>query len=102
MKFGVLAAYGVVFVDSNYSWGSALSSSAVWSNETLAGLGLTQGQYTYSLGSDQPTVNIGTASAVPEPASWGMLVTGFGVIGATMRRRRRLSVWQVDASQSSR
>jgi PEP-CTERM motif len=27
--------------------------------------------------------------AVPEPASWAMLITGFGIIGATMRRRRQ-------------
>ncbi|WP_439532020.1 PEPxxWA-CTERM sorting domain-containing protein [Polymorphobacter sp.] len=28
-------------------------------------------------------------SAVPEPASWAMLITGFGLIGAAARRRRR-------------
>lgn len=30
-----------------------------------------------------------TAGAVPEPASWAMLITGFGLIGSTLRRRRR-------------
>lgn len=29
------------------------------------------------------------AGAVPEPASWAMMMSGFGVIGATMRRRKR-------------
>jgi hypothetical protein len=29
-----------------------------------------------------------TYGAVPEPASWAMLVAGFGLIGATMRRRQ--------------
>jgi hypothetical protein len=29
--------------------------------------------------------------AVPEPASWAMLITGFGLVGA-MRRRRRITV----------
>jgi hypothetical protein len=28
-------------------------------------------------------------AAVPEPASWAMLIAGFGLIGATMRRRRQ-------------
>lgn len=28
---------------------------------------------------------------VPEPASWAMLIAGFGLIGATMRRRRLLA-----------
>ena len=26
-------------------------------------------------------------STVPEPASWAMLVTGFGIVGGSMRRR---------------
>jgi hypothetical protein len=28
------------------------------------------------------------AAAVPEPASWGLMVVGFGAVGAAMRRRR--------------
>lgn len=31
-------------------------------------------------------------AAVPEPASWAMLVMGFGIVGATVRRRRRVTV----------
>jgi hypothetical protein len=26
---------------------------------------------------------------VPEPASWGMMLAGFGVVGVSARRRRR-------------
>lgn len=33
-------------------------------------------------------VNIG--GAVPEPSSWAMLIIGFGLVGATLRRRRGL------------
>ncbi len=29
------------------------------------------------------------ANAVPEPASWAMLITGFGLVGAMARRRRQ-------------
>lgn len=29
------------------------------------------------------------ASAVPEPATWGMMILGFGVVGSQLRRRRR-------------
>ena len=28
-------------------------------------------------------------SSVPEPATWGMMIAGFGMMGATMRTRRR-------------
>ncbi|WP_164155795.1 CHRD domain-containing protein [Sandarakinorhabdus rubra] len=30
----------------------------------------------------------GNLAAVPEPASWAMLLSGFGLVGATMRRRK--------------
>ena len=29
-----------------------------------------------------------TVDSVPEPASWAMMITGFGLIGGTLRRRR--------------
>jgi len=29
---------------------------------------------------------------VPEPATWGMLIAGFGLIGASLRRQRRARV----------
>lgn len=32
-----------------------------------------------------------TAAAVPEPATWSLLIGGFGACGATLRQRRRLS-----------
>lgn len=32
-----------------------------------------------------------TIAAVPEPASWAMLVAGFGLAGAVQRRRRRVA-----------
>jgi hypothetical protein len=30
-----------------------------------------------------------TVGGVPEPASWAMMITGFGLVGATLRRRQR-------------
>jgi len=34
------------------------------------------------------TATVESVAAVPEPASWAMLITGFGLTGAAMRRRR--------------
>ena len=35
------------------------------------------------------TVGIGdVAGAIPEPATWGMMIAGFGLVGASLRRRR--------------
>jgi hypothetical protein len=39
-----------------------------------------------ALGVDVDNVTFGTA-AVPEPASWLMIIGGFGLVGATLRRR---------------
>lgn len=34
-------------------------------------------------------VVFGGAGAVPEPASWGLMITGFGFVGGALRRSRR-------------
>jgi len=39
-------------------------------------------------GSFNSTVSI--TAAVPEPATWGMMLIGFGMIGAVIRRRKAL------------
>jgi hypothetical protein len=32
-------------------------------------------------------VTTADAAAVPEPASWAMMISGFGLVGGAMRRR---------------
>ncbi|MDO6415143.1 PEPxxWA-CTERM sorting domain-containing protein [Sphingomonas sp. BIUV-7] len=34
------------------------------------------------------TINLSAPAAVPEPATWAMMIVGFGAVGSTMRRRR--------------
>ena len=46
--------------------------------------GINQSQFSLSVGSAPSPV----AAAVPEPASWAMLIAGFGLTGAVARRRR--------------
>ena len=38
--------------------------------------------------STSPTIILDGAGAVPEPATWAMMIVGLGGIGATLRRRR--------------
>jgi hypothetical protein len=39
--------------------------------------------------------NIAVASAVPEPATWAMMIVGFGVAGGALRRRRLAPLFAV-------
>jgi hypothetical protein len=54
----------------------------------------TVGQYSANPNSGNPNDYSGnfrfsqTVSAVPEPATWGMMIAGFGMIGFGLRRRR--------------
>jgi hypothetical protein len=33
-----------------------------------------------------------TSGAVPEPATWALMIVGFGAVGATLRSRRRQAI----------
>lgn len=39
-----------------------------------------------------PLTQISIRAAVPEPAAWAMMICGFGLVGASLRRRARVSV----------
>lgn len=51
----------------------------------------TGGTFTTQDGSVAQRANFAPAAAVPEPATWALMLLGFGVIGTSMRRRRRSS-----------
>lgn len=75
----------------DYISGAPLSATMTFANQTLSSIGLTIGTYVYTLPNDTLTLYIGTqvpGSTVPEPASWAMLIAGFGLVGAAMRRRK--------------
>jgi hypothetical protein len=54
------------------------------------------GQYAlaplYSYGASSVTVSYLTSGAVPEPASWALMLGGFGLVGGALRRRQQLTV----------
>ncbi|MEM6856984.1 MAG: PEPxxWA-CTERM sorting domain-containing protein [Pseudomonadota bacterium] len=80
MQFGGTGSYGTQFGASNGTAGGAFSRRHNFGTE-FAGWGLTTG-FTFG-------------APIPEPATWMMLVLGFGLIGGTMRaakRRQKLSV----------
>lgn len=75
-----------IFLPQNYQSGGSINSSAIFLNSTLQTLGLTAGKYDYAIPNDSITVSI-LAPSVPEPATWAMMVLGFGLIGSAVRRR---------------
>lgn len=59
--------------------------------------GLTAGSWVATVGQDAVAVpgqgnGGGNPNPVPEPATWAMLLAGFSLVGATMRRRKGVSV----------
>lgn len=46
---------------------------------------------TFAIGGTLRPGNV-VPGAVPEPATWGMIILGFGIVGTSLRRRRRLTV----------
>jgi hypothetical protein len=79
---------GLVYLPSGYQSGSALSGTSTFNNKTLASMALNPGSYTFTVPQDTITVNVIAPGAVPEPASWAMMLAGFGLIGAGLRRRK--------------
>ena len=48
--------------------------------------------YSFKVSGDDRANFARSLFAVPEPSSWAMLIAGFGLTGAALRRRRRISV----------
>ncbi|MBE7159188.1 MAG: hypothetical protein INR62_12285 [Rhodospirillales bacterium] len=73
--------YANVFVPVGYA-GGLLTFSSTFDGTTISGLGLTPGQYTFTLPSDTIVLNIGGMSTVPLPASAPMFGAGLIALGA--------------------
>ena len=71
---------------ANATTGNFIEGSAVFNNLVQNGevhLGTYSGNYAPPVPTPPPSVD-----AVPEPATWAMLLLGFGFVGAAVRRRR--------------
>jgi hypothetical protein len=74
-----------LYSDTPTNWGLGFSTARGFGNNRN---GFTD--YVFSFGI---APNSGAdAGAVPEPASWAMMIAGFGMLGAVARRRQRTSL----------
>lgn len=58
---------------------------AVYDRTIPEGFGTTLERYT----ADITSVSINSVSGIPEPATWAMMVVGFGIVGSLLRRGRQ-------------
>lgn len=57
-----------------------------------AGTGLAGNLINLNFGAGSSAVLYTTGGVVPEPAAWALMITGFGMVGAAMRRRTKVQV----------
>lgn len=76
---------GPILVDADLAYNSGYYSRGAYKlapgNYTVTGIATVS---PFGIGN----AYIGLTTAVPEPATWTLVITGFGVAGFTMRRRR--------------
>ncbi|TNE38614.1 MAG: choice-of-anchor A family protein [Sphingomonadales bacterium] len=91
----------------NFSDATALTFNGSWAGNVLApnaNVTLNYGGFFGSLVANNatsttefydvrfPQINVGPIPGVPEPATWAMMIAGFGLIGAMARRKQRSSM----------
>ncbi len=97
---GTGALLGSAPITAQYNTNCSASSKAGYCNWTASGVSFAGVARSISFGGaanntafDNVTFGSATATgAVPEPATWAMMILGFGVVGGAMRRRPKLTL----------
>ena len=99
-SYGNYFTTGPTFLDgSGVNFGTAAGTTVAFFNQSNNGLYRVN---TFSPGSSSfVTATSSAVGAVPEPATWAMLLLGFGMVGFAMRRRRSVRPTVSEALGSS-
>ncbi|PZU06109.1 PEPxxWA-CTERM sorting domain-containing protein [Sphingomonas sp.] len=95
VPFAITALDGTSIYSGTQGTSSPTHASLALNSDYFAqGIRLTWGPDGYDVGLDNIAFDVREASAapVPEPATWAMMVGGFGLIGSALRRRKAVTM----------
>ena len=78
---------GVTYIGMHFGNGQGGPGNATAFYKIDAGAGIDKINLVYNASSNAVLYSTGGGGGVPEPATWAMMITGFGLVGAAMRRR---------------
>lgn len=78
-----------VGLTSGYTSGTPISADMTLPGETIAGMTLIPGTYTFTIPNDTIVLNIAGTTGVPEPSTLVMMLNGVAALGFTGYRRLR-------------
>ena len=81
---------GNLLKSGNFSTNSPKHATLTMNTDFLSGVVIRWGPDGYNVGLDN--IRYDTQLAAPEPATWAMMLMGFGTLGWNLRRRRRSAV----------
>jgi hypothetical protein len=81
---------GITYIGMHFGNGQDGPGNATAFYKIDAGAGIDKINLVYNASSNAVLYSTGTTPGVPEPATWAMMITGFGLVGLAMRRRSAL------------